>query len=468
MRRPDLVLTILALTACSDAATTTDVRDATAPDTADTTDTTTSEPDDGAGDADAKPPTPAEAFAALEEEWCQGYASRWCGRAEACGCEAAPGFPSDGCEASFVAQCRHDLAQYEGAVLGGEAIVQLAAIESCLTTLGALFADCARLPNDLFFVSCGILTPPGGFGALPGAGSPCAEGGLCALGLRCGSEGACRTPGAASASCQGPTDCAPTLVCRDGSCAAPDVADAGKACAGPDGCSGDTTCEASAVKRCVVKNIDDPCRWDDDCVAGQYCAGDTCADLPGDGALCANGASCAAGLGCSLESGTCGALPGSGEACALGTFGPVLCAAGTTCIDGVCGAIPGEGDPCAMGVPACADGLGCAFEREGSFCRAPADVGAECQNDPTCKDGLFCDFGVGACQPHRARGAECSAGNECGDGACLPDATFTFRCADRPGADDACFIDECAPGLACRTPYTEGACVGVFCGALDF
>ncbi|MFO0747751.1 MAG: hypothetical protein U1F43_19110 [Myxococcota bacterium] len=50
--------------------------------------------------------------------------------------------------------------------------------------------------------------------------------------------------------------------------------------------------------------------------------------------------------------------------------------------------------------------------------------------------------------------------------ACAADATFTFRCADRPG--DACFIDECGAGLACKSPYSEGACVRGFCAALDF
>lgn len=436
--------------------------------------------DGDVGDAGAGP-TPEEALAATADAWCPGYASRWCTAAAGpCGCSVAPGFPDDAtCRASFEARCRNDLASYLGVAQEGQAVFHPEAAAGCLEVLGSLFEACLLLPNDLFFIACPILQPPGGFVDLPGAGDPCQ--GTCALGLRCGSDGICRTPAGEGAACTALPDCGPELVCQgaaeasQGNCAAPDFSLSAKPCASPDDCGGDTNCLASLRKACIEPAAGRPCRYDNACKDGEFCvfAGDpavgTCTPVPGAGEPCGNGSYCAEGLGCDMMSGNCAALPSDGEACALGSAGPFLCAPGLGCLDGVCGPLPGLDEACAIGQPSCVDGLGCAFEPEGSFCREPVGAGGACQNDVTCKDGFFCDYDHNACTADYAPGTPCKAGNECGDGVCLPDVSFVFRCAPKPGVGGECFLDDCAAGLRCETPYTQGACVpAVFCSSLRF
>ena len=452
---------------------------------ADTTgDTGTDAVADTAGDAggDTAPDvvlTPEQGLEALVAAWCPGYARSWCENAAAtCGCNSAPGFPEPAaCRATFEARCRSELGSYLEVVRGGQAVYRPEAAEACLGVLEGLLDRCMLMPNDLFFVSCPILSPPGGFTGLPGEGQACE--GTCASGLRCGSEGLCETPGAASAACADLRDCAPELTCSatfevPGTCHAPVFALTGSPCTTPDDCTGDLSCFASARKVCVAPVSGQACKYDDDCVADEYCvlgAGDwgTCTPAPGDGDACGNGAVCRTGLACNMETTLCGPLPRAGEPCGLGPMGPMLCAEGLACLDRGCGDMPGRDEPCGIGSPNCGPGLGCAFEPEGSFCREPVGDGERCENDATCKDGFFCNFAEGLCRADLALGQVCVNGNECGEGACLPDATFTFRCAATPGLGDACFIDECTAGLRCRTPYTAGACVpDVFCRALRF
>ena len=154
----------------------------------------------------------------------------------------------------------------------------------------------------------------------------------------------------------------------------------------------------------------------------------------------------------------------------MGREGPFLCADGLVCLDAsTCGAPPTEGQPCGVGQPKCANGLGCAFGPEGSICSIKADAGAYCENDDTCRDDLFCDFGDNTCTPFFERGQACTDGNECGpSGSCLPDTSFVFRCADKPGLDEACFLDDCQAGLICRSPYQAGICTPVLCPMLRF
>ncbi len=426
-------------------------------------------------------PTPEAALEATIDAWCPGYASRWCSAAFGrCGCDLAPGFPDETtCRASFEARCRNDLSSYLEVAQGGQAVFHPEVAPDCLNVLGALIDGCLLLPNDLFFIECPILQPPGGFVDLPGDGAACQ--GTCALGLRCGSDGLCQVPGSVGASCRDLADCGPELVCQGateesaGTCQSPDFSLAGNSCASPDDCGGDTNCMASLRKVCIEPAAGRPCRYDNACRDGEFCVfgpdqdTGTCTPVPGAGEPCGNGTYCADGLGCDMQTNNCAALPGAGEACALGSTGPFLCAPGLGCLDGVCGTLPALDEPCAIGAPSCADGLGCAFEPEGSFCREPVGAGGVCQNDATCKTGFFCDFGTNTCAASQAPGTPCSDGNECGDGVCVPDATFTFRCAPRSGVGGECFLEDCADGLRCETPYTQGACVpAVFCRSLRF
>lgn len=431
-----------------------------------------------------EPLTPEEALEATVDALCPGYAERYCSAAAGpCGCVEAPGFPGGAdCLASFEANCRQELASYLPAVQGGQAEYHPEGAEACFAALEPLIDVCLLLPNDVFFVECPIIAPPGGFGELPGEGEPCDL--PCAKGLRCDLDGLCATPGSAGDDCGGLPECALDLTCNlpheggEGTCAALDLAGLGDACPGPDACTGDNQCMASVRKECVQAAPGSDCQFDTQCAASDYCvlappdqSSGVCGPRPGLGEPCGNGVACEVGLGCELESVLCEALPEEGSPCAAGPDGPFLCAPGLGCFpDEGCAPLPAEGEACSIGLPNCEPGLGCAFEAEGSICRVPVGVGSPCQNDMTCEADLFCNFADGTCTPHFAVGTPCSAGNECGpDGACLPDANFIFRCAPAPGEGDACFLDECTGGLTCRSPYTEGACVPeVFCGALTF
>ena len=427
-------------------------------------------------ETETTPETPEEALAATVAAFCPGYADAWCTAAFGdCRCDVAPGFPdAAACRVGFEARCERELASFLEPVRSGQAVFDPSAAGPCIGELEALFAACVPMPNDLFFMSCPVLSPPGGWeGVLPGAGQPCE--GSCLPGLRCATDATCKVAGGLDAACSDLPDCAADLVCREGKCAPPDFSETEKSCAGPEACGGDTNCLASVRKACVAAVPGGPCRFDDECPSTEYCVfGEdpltgACSALPGDGADCANGAMCAAGLGCDMLTTKCGPLPGSGAPCASGANGPILCGADLACSDGFCRPIPGLGEACAMGPPHCAAGLGCAFGPEGSFCREPADIGTTCENDSTCKPELYCEFALGACAADLAIGDPCVNGNECGDGVCLPDATFTFRCAPRPGLGEECFLDDCGGDLVCKSPITAGACVPeFFCRMLQF
>jgi len=446
-----------------------------------TGDTTTPGEVDLEVDGETSEATPEEALAATIAGFCPGYASAWCAAAETCGCDAAPGFPAeDACRVGYEARCARELTSYLDVVRGGQAAYGVDAGPTCLAVFAPLFAACVPPGNDQFFVTCPVLAPPGGWeDILPGLDEACE--GTCLLGFRCASDGFCRVPGVASASCTSAIDCVGTLVCEGasegvaGTCRPPVFADSGKVCATPDDCGGDTSCLASVRKTCVMPEAGRECRFDGQCNDVEYCSfGDDpqlglCVPLPSNGQPCGGGSLCAAGLGCNQETVRCGPLPGFGETCAGGPNGPILCGERLACVDLVCSDIPALGETCAMGPPHCAAGLGCAFGPDGSVCSEPGPIGTRCENDMTCAEGLYCEFATGSCTPDLATGAPCVNGNECGDGECLPDATFTFRCAPTPGLGDECFLDDCEPGLRCETPYSAGACVPrYFCGMLTF
>lgn len=468
MRSTTLLLTAL-LAACGDNAPT--ARDADSLADTDVTDTSRDGEEVGP-DADTAEtgdtPSPGEGLAATVAALCPGYAEAFCGAA--CGCADAPGFPED-CVAAFTGSCAAQVERFAPLVERGEAVFLPGGAATCLENFAPLAAACVPFPEDLFYFVCPIIEPPGGFPPLPGLGEPCE--GACASGLRCGTEGKCLSPGGTGASCVSAYDCAMNLVCADGQCVAPRLGDRGKACTRQDECGGETVCLASARKVCRVP-VAGPCRSDEDCPDHAWCdglvEGGECKPGGASGELCGNGIVCQEGLACSSADGRCGPFPGRGEPCAMGRFGPFLCADGLACRDDVtCGDVPGEGQTCALGKPACADGLGCAFTPEGSVCRVKADAGATCENDDTCRDDLFCDFGSNTCTPFLAKGELCTDGNECGPvGSCLPDASFVFRCADKPGVGGECFLDDCQAGLVCRTPYEAGMCAPVLCSMMRF
>jgi hypothetical protein len=139
-----------------------------------------------------------------------------------------------------------------------------------------------------------------------------------------------------------------------------------------------------------------------------------------------------------------------------------VCGAGLACVDGTCGPTPTEGQACAID-NVCADGLGCDFSPEGSFCITPRDVGGRCESDRSCRGELHCG-GAGACVADLPAGQPCSAGNECA-GVCGRAASGMLVCVDRPQLGDAClFDDDCPASGACLT--AAPTCVAPVCRAL--
>lgn len=438
----------------------TDARAEARPDAASVLDAT-AEPDaDAALDVDA-------AFVATADAWCPGYAERFCANETICGCDAAPGYPGT-CLVSLEAQCRSSLeSRYLAAARTGAIVFHPEAAQTCLDTFEPLFDACAQVPEDNFFVSCPIVQPAGGLGTLPGANEPCEAN--CAPGLRCGTDGVCRAPGPLGAPCGSIRECAFELACSANQCAAQDFADRGDSCTSGSDCSGESTaCSASARKHCVARMAGQACQQDDDCIDGQQCDGNTCVASPGMDEECGHGVLCAVGLACGFEVRTCGPKPTAGQQCATGPGGSV-CADGLACNNDVCGPVPGDGDPCAIGTPECGAGLGCSFEADGAVCRPLGAAGSACANSKTCASGTFCSSASSTCVTALAVGAPCSPSEDaCGEGACLPDPSYVFRCAVRPGLGGECRIDECTEGLRCRTPFTAGTCVSRACGTLKF
>lgn len=413
-------------------------------------------------------------LAALQEAWCPVYAERYCAAAERCGCGGVPGFSdtSGACLERAERGCLRQLEGFEAGVASGALLVTASVPEGCLPTLEAAFAVCQLPPPDVFIVGCPLVWPAGASSELPGPGERCFDG-LCGEGLRCGNADLCVAP-TPGGSCEIAGDCVAAELCGpEASCFAPDYEGPRASCAGPGECSGELECLASPRRECHAKLSGASCTDDAPCVDTEYCDGTQCTPEPALGEPCGAGVACAEGLGCrmgpAVDEGTCQPLPELGEPCALGRFGPFLCAEGLACSAQLCGLPPGEDEPCAAGELRCEEGLGCHVEGAESVCKPRVSEGEPCGLDDSCMGGLFCDFQVQRCRAFYAVGSPCSAGNECGDeGSCVPDAQGAFRCVPRPALGDACFLDECADGLGCRSPYDAGLCAPPLCAAFPF
>ncbi len=434
---------------------------------------------DAAGDLAGETGDARSALSRLAESWCPVLAARYCAAATACGCDEVPGFdeaaPRD-CEGRAAAGCTAELLRFAPAVERGLLVPAGEPPAGCAAALDEALAACVA-PDETFFVRCPLVAPAGAPG-FPGAGQACADE-LCAAGLRCSRDGRCAVPGGAGATCEVPGDCASSLVCAQGKCAALDLSDRGKSCADPAGCGGDTQCLASARRVCRAPSAAAGCSGDAECGAGSFCDASVCQPAPGLDQPCGNGVACAVGLACAFsgkggpgsnaDEGLCRPLPRSGEGCALGEGGPFVCAAGLACANGTCGPPPTDGQGCAVGAIRCADGLGCKVAGPESICAPRVGVGGPCQLDDTCQDGLFCDFNTNKCRAFYGLEAACANGNECGPaGSCVPDEALRFRCVAQPGEGDACFLDDCEGGLSCKSPYDSGTCAPSICGRFAF
>jgi len=424
-----------------------------------------------AGDADGGT-SGWRTLAEVQDAWCPILTQRFCTAAEACGCTAIPGFSeSEGrCSDRAERGCRAQLERFAEGVAAGELTVAKKLPASCVPTLEAALADCRMPETDLFVVSCPLVWPRQ-LATLPSAGSACVEG-LCAEATRCNSKDVCEVP-KSLARCVSNGDCPADERCSsEGVCGKPDFEDNGTACKTPAACTGDVMCFASAKRTCQPKQPGGACTSDAECTDDEFCGTEGCEPSPSDGQACGGGVACAAGFACRIAPGdgqdTCQPLPKSGEPCALGRLGPFICSEGLACRDRYCGPIPGTGETCGGGGVRCADDLGCHVENDQSVCRPRVGEGAPCGLDDSCNTGLYCNFQSGLCAPWKELGALCSDDPECGAGTCVPDDLSVFRCVPQPTEGEACFLDTCASGLACASPYEAGTCAPAMCATFQF
>lgn len=446
----------------------------------------------------------------VEEDYCAPLAALICGRASSCDCAAISPtgvFDEAACVAGYTDECLQAYGQLDAAVQQGLAIVDADRAAACIELVASSTPGCERPRGtvplglcDAWFYSetplseaCSFPICGGGGGycpegtcvARPGQDEPC-QGYECAPGLLC-IDGTCTAPGDTGAVCDLDEACVPPLRCLGGHCAA--LANANEPCgavsdcavgldcigdvcvaADPAPCAGDDSCgnqrSCIAIPRCAPTSAEGgACLEDAHCDGGLYCDGGTCTPLPGDGAPCALGTLCGAGLGCTTDFGDCAPLPGNGEPCAFGPMGPSACADGLGCNVSTCGPLPESGEPCTVD-NRCAAPLGCDFTPQGSFCVEKKPAGGDCQNDQVCADGLHCDFNQGQCAADFDLAIPCSIGNECGPSAvCLPNGGGQFVCTPTPGLGDACQFD-CELGLACRVNPASAVCVAPICAEI--
>ncbi|PKN44357.1 MAG: hypothetical protein CVU59_11845, partial [Deltaproteobacteria bacterium HGW-Deltaproteobacteria-17] len=312
-------------------------------------------------------------------------------------------------------------------------------------------------------------------------GSVCSAGGLCVAGNPgddCGSERDCRLPLACIAGrcaeaavedavCIEDDACVPGLACS-----AQDLCAVVEApCTDPTDCGENALCTATQARVCEpVAEDGQPCTQDQDCGAASWCDTDLCAPRPGDAQPCAAGVWCAPGLACSLATGLCAAIPQDGEPCALSAMGPFVCDEGLACLSDTCGPLPGPGEPCGSGDNACAEGLGCSFNTDGtSTCEPRVGAGETCTNDRQCLEGTYCEYATMLCTTVATTGAPCEDGNECGPaGACVPESGGgPFVCAPLPTTGQACYL-ECEAASVCHAVVTAGVCAAPVCGVVGF
>ena len=224
---------------------------------------------------------------------------------------------------------------------------------------------------------------------------------------------------ALGAECDEPTQCAPGLTCAGG---------------GPAmRCSG--VCELAADRG-------ERCRDDVECAPGLRCDGGRCAARANEGERCERRDDCAMGLACDREAGECYRLDDAeGRAC--NERGPDRCPVPTDCVDGRCvryelGRVAGPGEACdedeCAADHACEDGVctpypglteecddddlpcmegrcvddtcqllpprapcsrddECTTDRCMGVCEVPSAVGARCETERDCANGLRCDEG---------------------------------------------------------------------------
>ena len=286
----------------------------------------------------------------------------------------------------------------------------------------------------------------------PATGAPVGGRPACASdGSACG--GACDgTNGAACAYPGGATSC------RSASCAG-GTATLAASCTGTGSCPAAQT-QACAPFVCGAGACLSGCSDDSQCVAGDYCAAGTCQPRQAGGTCsaanqCTSG-HCVDGVCCDTAcDGQCEAcdVPGSAGTCTAVTGAPVAPRTACESDGGVCG---GSCDGTRRNV--------CAYPADQVACRAPgcaagtATLAASCDGAGHCPAvqtqvcaPLTCNADASACLGNCASDSECTSGNWCSGGVCVPVLADGTAC----GADDQCANGHCADGVCC-----DSACDG--------
>ncbi|MBU1243613.1 hypothetical protein KKD52_10740 [Myxococcota bacterium] len=459
-------------------------------------------------------------LARFDATYCGPMAQVVCTAAAGCGCGTIDGFPDQAaCESSWRQRCMASAQHFRDDFDAGTMQYCEVAASKCIEAYRIANGACrSGMPEETLPAGCLLMltvdTKPGetcptpGVGcndgrgicspynatcsaALPGEGAACE--GVCIDGAVCNTNGTC-VAGETGDDCESVRDCRLPLACIAGRCAETVVEDAacteddacvpGLACSAQDLCTAveapctepadcgeNAICTATQARVCVpVAEDGQPCSGDEDCSAASWCDTDTCAPRPGANQPCASGVWCAPGLACNLVTALCAPLPQDGEPCALSEAGPFVCDDGLACLSDTCGPLPGHGETCGSGNNACAEGLGCSFNTDGtSTCEDKVGAGEPCTNDRQCLAGTYCEYSTMLCTTVAATGAPCEDGNECGPaGSCVPESPGgPFVCAPLPAAGEPCYL-ECTDTTVCHSVVTAGVCAAPVCGVIGF
>jgi MYXO-CTERM domain-containing protein len=329
----------------------------------------------------------------------------------------------------------------------------------------------------------------------PVGGSPHGTRTACATdGTVCG--GSCN--GFTTATCTYPDD---HVSCRSASCTSGTVTLAA-ACNNKGACPKVQTQSCSPYACGATACLGD-CNGDEDCVAGQFCAGGVCTPKKDNGVACGGNNqctsdTCADGYCCDAAcGGQCQACDVAGH---LGTCWPVTGAphgARTACLTdgsacgGSCNGSATDGctypdDRVSCRTASCTSGtatLAAGCNSRGAcpnvqtqpcspyVCGATACLG-DCSGDEDCVAGQFCAGGV--CTPKKDDGASCAGNNQCAHDSCVDGYCCNSACG---GQCQACDVEghhgTCTPVIgdphgvrtACGT--NEAGCAGACDGGTE-
>lgn len=299
------------------------------------------------------------------------------------------------------------------------------------------------------------------------------------------------SPAASGTACSAshPGDCASTY-CADAVCC-------DKACDGPcETCSATGSCTAvtgapprsvsacAPYASCAAGVCLGACSTDTDCVAGSWCSATKCVPKKAAAEACTAANQCSSGF---CADGVCcdKACTGQCEACDVsgtGKCGPV-----TGKPRGTRAACPGDGSPCSKtcngtNVATC-DYLPKGSEPCGSnACSSGVETHAS-----TCDGAGKCDDAPKSCGAYRCGGTscrsacgsklDCSDGNYCASGACVPIPGLGASCSDASACASGACVDgvccatpSCGAGSTCAAPGKEGRCThknGLACATDD-